>query len=464
MAEEGKPGHRRTWGALVVGAVLVAVGIAWWSSDEPARERVEAVAGVVAVEPDPAHYLVEFDAGLTTTEFSRALKQVMWILDEDTEDTNRAPDVVVAKVGTVEIAANLTYDYETTAAVINTIKHLDPADVGPLLEPGPADITLREGGDVLGSARALVDGLAAAGVDTLDIFEGRVRVHLPKLGPDEDAPEVTIDDLSIRTAQERLDTLAQAIRRSDGTLLRAELDADQLDISVEVARTSEVAPTWRTLLDAAAPRTPNLVVRSPDLEIHGSGDPSRVIRFADAVIDAGAEIDWMHADGGNVDLSVDGVDALSNVVELAQDRDRWLLQPDARVAIRPPEPGFDYWMQSTDIRQLRNNLPLIKALWQAGYAAAYQYRTDLDGYHRHALSVVERPGGDAEGGKTTDTLVRILRTGRWPGTIRLEIFGDGLQGNAIAFSTTATGRAQDVADTRASGYGDFVPKWNATAR
>jgi hypothetical protein len=482
MTDEPATGaaRRRRLGAFGLVAVLVAGGIAWWLSDGDAesavRERIEAVAGVTAAEPGPdghaTNYLVEFDAGISADDLSSALDKVASISGR--ADAHGAPNVgQVDKVQFVLAPHASTYD--KTAAVITAIAAIHPAEIstlpwsrGPAEDTlgGPADIRLDEDADVLGSTRALLEHMSDAGVDDLDLFDGSVTVGVRE----EHNPEVRIyDELTVSEAQNRLATLVRAISASSGTLYRASLHEGSVNVAMSVARRSDMVSVRRALFHAFGSEL-GLTLRSPDLEISGSEDPSCALRFADVVVDAGAQIEWIRADcSGGVQIAANEIETLNNVVELTRDPNSWRIPRNAPVTITQPSSagqhdyGFESWMDSADVRQLRNNLPLINALWQAGYASSYSYGTDVRTDGPQALKVVALPNARGTP-EPVDKLIQLLRTGRWPGTIRLEIYADGRQQPPIAFSTTVTGPAQDVSDPQSVTAPRFVHDWKATAR
>jgi hypothetical protein len=272
MTDEGTPAtgaaRRRRLGAFVLVALLVAGGIAWWLSDgddeQEFRERIEAVAGVTALgtgaNPLEVNYVVVFDAGIGADDLSRALSQVASIMAE----RSRYANPVVGRVGEVRFALDLSAStYDRTAAVITAITAIHPAKVNGVVMPNIGlDIRLDEEADVLRSARALLDRLADAGVDDLDLFDGHIGVRVTK-EDDVDYPSVDIYDLTVSEARTRLATLARAVSSTSGTLNGATVDDDSVDVTMSVARRSDMVSVRRALLHAFGSETLRLTLHSP---------------------------------------------------------------------------------------------------------------------------------------------------------------------------------------------------------
>jgi hypothetical protein len=271
MTDEGTPAtgaaRRRRLGAFVLVALLVAGGIAWWLSDgddeQEFRERIEAVAGVTALgtgaDPLEVNYVVDFDAGIGADDLSRALSQVASIMAE----RSRYANPVVGRVGEVRFVLDLSAStYDRTAAVITAITAIHPAKVNGVLLLSSADIRLDEEADVVGSTRALLDHLADAGVDDLDLLDGHIGVRVTK-EDDLDYPSVHIYDLTVSKAQTRLATLARAVSSTSGTLNGATVDDDSVNVTMSVARRSDMVSVRRALLHAFGSETLRLTLHSP---------------------------------------------------------------------------------------------------------------------------------------------------------------------------------------------------------
>lgn len=250
--------------------MLVAGGVAWWSSQDdepPVRGQVEAVPGVTAVKTEQLSgpdYAVEFDADIGTAELGDALARAMSILDA--ADSDHAP-WVVARVGEVSFPTDLTGSYARTAGFVTAITAINPVETVALPSAGGTFVTLEKGTDLLASTRTVIDGLADAGVTDLALFDPHFELREETREPDDEGPVFFVDEVvSVSGAQDRLAQLARAISLSGATLYRAALDSDSVTVSASVAHRSDVASARRAWLDTLSGEV-WLTLRAPGVEI-----------------------------------------------------------------------------------------------------------------------------------------------------------------------------------------------------